>query len=177
MSSIKKINIRGKIYSLEASTQAYKVYYDNSTAGVLTSNTVQTAIDEVANKINTLAMSYVGMIIHSTTLDTMEKVIAFYGGTTWEKMEGVFLLGASDTYAAGSTGGEATHTLTVNEMPSHSHSYVKTSSASGAGSYGTGESAPFYNSTATVTTTAAGGGAAHNNMPPYKAVYIWERTA
>lgn len=173
MSSIKKINIRGKIYSLEASTQAYKVYYDNSTAGVLTSNTVQTAIDEVANKINTLAMSYVGMIIHSTTLDTMEKVIAFYGGTTWEKMEGVFLLGASDTYAAGSTGGEATHTLTVNEMPSHSHTYSKWNNLNqliqAGGGYGINEGS--------YTTSSTGGSQPHNNMPPYRAVYIWERTA
>lgn len=175
MSSIKKINIRGKLYSLEASTQAYKVYYDNSTAGVLTSNTVQTAIDEVANKINTLAMSYVGMIIHSTTLDTMEKVIAFYGGTTWEKMEGVFLLGASDTYAAGSTGGEATHTLTVSEMPSHNHK-VSAWQASG-GNYGLAWAQGLIAGSNTSTSTSAGGSQPHNNMPPYRAVYIWERTA
>ena len=35
----------------------------------------------------------------------------------------MFLLAAGTTYSAGSTGGEATHTLTVDEIPSHSHSY------------------------------------------------------
>ena len=35
--------------------------------------------------------------------------------------EGVTLLSAGDTYAVGSEGGEAQHTLTVEEMPSHSH--------------------------------------------------------
>ena len=32
-----------------------------------------------------------------------------------------FIVGAGNGYAVGSTGGEATHTLTVNEMPSHNH--------------------------------------------------------
>lgn len=32
-----------------------------------------------------------------------------------------FLLACGNTYSNGATGGEATHTLTVDEMPSHSH--------------------------------------------------------
>lgn len=43
-------------------------------------------------------------------------------GDTWAKIESRFLLGQSSSYAIGSTGGEATHTLTVKEMPSHNHS-------------------------------------------------------
>ena len=42
-------------------------------------------------------------------------------GGTWEQIKDTFLLATGDTYANGSTGGEATHTLTVNEMPSHTH--------------------------------------------------------
>lgn len=34
---------------------------------------------------------------------------------------GRFLLGCNSTYPAGSTGGEATHKLTIDEMPSHYH--------------------------------------------------------
>lgn len=49
--------------------------------------------------------SYVGMVIHSTTLDTQQKVIEQYGGTTWVKIEGRFLLGQSSSYAINSTGG------------------------------------------------------------------------
>lgn len=45
----------------------------------------------------------------------------FLGGT-WEQVKDRFVLAAGDTYEAGSTGGEATHKLTTNEMPSHSHS-------------------------------------------------------
>ena len=44
-------------------------------------------------------------------------------GGTWEAIAGGrVLIGQNTSYPAGSTGGEATHTLTTNEMPSHSHS-------------------------------------------------------
>lgn len=66
--------------------------------------------------------SHVGMIIHSTTLDTMAKVINIYGGTTWEKIEGRMLLGQSSSYAVNSTGGSATNTLSTANLPSHTHS-------------------------------------------------------
>lgn len=105
-------------------------------------------------------------------------------GGTWEAIQGKFLLGAyGNTYKAGSTGGEATHTLTVNEMPKHTHSmYSGNSGAPEAwepdgGSY-------LVNSVtqdkhtwwASLGMNYAGGGAEHNNMPPYLAVYIWKRT-
>ena len=44
-------------------------------------------------------------------------------GGTWEALDdGRVLIGANSTYTAGSTGGEASHTLTTAEMPSHTHS-------------------------------------------------------
>ena len=46
---------------------------------------------------------------------------ALFGGT-WEKLKDKFLLGSGDEYSLNSTGGEKEHLLTVNEMPSHSHS-------------------------------------------------------
>lgn len=46
---------------------------------------------------------------------------SFIGGT-WERVEGEFIMGASDSYPVGTTGGSATHTQTTAEMPSHSHS-------------------------------------------------------
>ena len=128
-------------------------------------------------------LSHVGMIIHTTTLDTEDKVKAIYGGTSWSKIEGRFLLGQSSSYAINSTGGEATHKLTVNEMPSHNH--AGKISAKGAyltfyndGTPGNRGTASYSNSTGdTFSLTSNGGNQAHNNMPPYKTVYIWERTA
>ena len=46
-------------------------------------------------------------------------------GGTWEEIEGKFVLGcdSSDRVTSGLTGGEETHTLTTNEIPSHSHTF------------------------------------------------------
>ena len=57
------------------------------------------------------------------------------GGGEWEKLpEGIFLMSAGDTYEAGSTGGEAEHTLTEEEMPAHDHEgSVSISGTTGSG--------------------------------------------
>lgn len=152
--------------------------------------------DRVASEFNSLNLkmelvrSHVGMIVQSTTLDTEAKVIAIYGGTSWSKVEGRFLLGTSSSYAVNSIGGEATHTLTISEMPSHNHaSSTKKGAipcwdnkASSTGKYyGLYDGSLAYQSSYaydinTTSTSYAGGNQKHNNMPPYKAVYIWERT-
>ena len=45
------------------------------------------------------------------------------GGGTWEKLEeGRFLMASGNSHPVGETGGEAEHTLSENEMPSHGHS-------------------------------------------------------
>ena len=133
--------------------------------------------DATAQKWKNAELSYVGMIIHSSTLDTEAKVKAFYGGTSWTAIEGVFLLGTSSAHAIGSTGGEETHTLTIAEMPSHSHDVN-----SGATVFANGGANDVSQTAGSRTYTYlginnTGGGQAHNNMPPYKTVYIWERTA
>lgn len=100
-------------------------------------------------------------------------------GGTWAKMESRFLIGASSTYALGSTGGEATHRLTISEIPSHSH--LATSSGKvvniSSGSGYTVAVANDYGSSSSIYTGREGSGGAHNNMPPYIAVNMWKRTA
>lgn len=124
-------------------------------------------------------------------------------GGTWEQINDRFLLAAGSTYSAGETGGEATHTLSVNEMPSHRHApstrdsagsesgykrFFTTNLATGSDSVArttTGSGSGKYAMTATTSsdiseaeyTNYAGGSNAHNNMPPYLAVYVWKRTA
>lgn len=128
--------------------------------------------------------SHVGMIIMSTTLDTMAKVIAIYGGTTWIQHSGYMLRGATSGVTANSAtsnGGAETVTLTVDQIPSHTHPnpsdgafLINKSVTSGyAMAFGSGS----YNRTSASATGSRGGGQAHENMPPYKNVYIWERTA
>lgn len=99
-------------------------------------------------------------------------------GGTWERIQDRFLLAAGTTYAAGATDGEATHTLTVQEMPSHTHNVDSTTGSPVA--YvpgGGGDIGGSGKNIATKPILAAGGGKAHNNMPPYLAVYVWKRTA
>lgn len=143
---------------------------------------------EVLYSIDLLDSIYpVGTIYHSTVPTSPAQLL----GGTWEQLKDTFILAAGDTYAAGSTGGEATHTLIVSEMPNHgkhlltsSSSILSTGNATGAylatmssyGSTGRGWDRPsggeYYPAGQYV-----GGGAAHNNMPPYLAVYMWKRTA
>lgn len=122
--------------------------------------------------------------IYQTTSSTFNPQTAW--GGTWERIKDTFLLAAGTTYAGGSTGGEATHKLTAQEMPSHTHlMYVNNdgSSSSWTPAVGTYLVKPDYVTTSTKNYNAklaqdsAGGSQSHNNMPPYLAVYIWKRTA
>lgn len=108
-----------------------------------------------------------------------------FGFGTWQRIQDTFLLAAGSIYAAGSTGGEAEHTLTVEEMPSHNHQ-LKTDIDNEVWNvtwpewfeYTDGWTQEAGETQAPAThTTKTGGGQAHNNMPPYLAVYVWERTA
>ena len=99
-------------------------------------------------------------------------------GGKWVQIKGRFLLGASDVYKANTTGGEATHALTTDEMPSHQHSIPYPNAA------GPEEAAIGYPADSDINkswgaemckTKSAGGSAAHNNMPPYLVVYMWRR--
>jgi hypothetical protein len=79
----------------------------------------------------------------------------FIGGT-WSRIQGRFLLGASSTYTAGSTGGSATH----NHGKSPTDNITTAVGVSGSYVIGTGN---YVKDAST--------------MPPYLAVYMWERTA
>lgn len=57
-------------------------------------------------------------------------------GGTWSAISGKFLLGTSSTYALGVTGGEATHTLTSSEIPSHNHTIYNDGGKAGWGDSG-----------------------------------------
>lgn len=99
---------------------------------------------------------------------------ALFGGT-WERIGGRFLLGADTTYTAGSTGGEAAHTLTVDEMPKHNHEIDNLNASGSATPFMTVQAQDKRGFGGNVQTMYAGGGKAHNNLPPYLAVYMWKR--
>lgn len=97
-----------------------------------------------------------------------------YPGTTWVRITNGFLWASQAGDIIGQTGGAKEVTLTVDQIPSHSHGSVYSQHASGTKSqawYTTAGTALAYGAVAT------GGGEAHNNMPPYVQVSIWRRTA
>lgn len=105
---------------------------------------------------------------------------ALFGGN-WVQLTETFLFAASDlqaispAYNGGDTGGEFTHTLTTDEMPSHTHDIGFRSDYLGKGSDRRAPAAGYNDST--MATNATGRGQAHNNMPPYTVVYVWRRIA
>lgn len=97
-----------------------------------------------------------------------------YPGTTWARISNAFLWAVDGSGTIGQTGGEKTHTLTVDELPAHSHGSVYSQHATGTKDkawYTAAGSSVAYGAVST------GGGAAHNNMPPYVQVSVWRRTA
>ena len=153
--------------------------FEQLAAAVTTLNTTKLARSELLDAVYPVGSLYMSV--------NAAEPSALFGGA-WERLKDRFLLAAGDTYEAGATGGEATHTLTAEEMPSHSHSGIyggdntlpereasndsgsvcrHLQSADAAGSIDDNE----------YLTGDAGGGAAHNNMPPYLTVYMWKRTA
>lgn len=150
---------------VERGTTTYKATIDKIAP-------VRSVNGETGNvNISPLAAYPVGSIymsVNSTSPATL------FGGT-WSRLEDRFLLGAGSVYDAGATGGEAEHTLTVDEMPSHRHTILASTQGTAFGSSYINPSNGSGNSTD--QTELAGGGQAHNNMPPYLAVYMWKRTA
>lgn len=116
---------------------------------------------------------------------------AVWGGT-WELLEeGRTVIQSGSTYALGSTGGEATVRLVRSQMPEHNHD-LQYSTDNGAtytdmslGKVGTTTQDKYGGLSNSVTSFSqyrvrvgyTGEGEPHNNMPPYLAVNIWQRTA
>lgn len=99
-------------------------------------------------------------------------------GGTWEALQDRFLVGAGNSYAVNSTGGANTVTLSVAQMPVHNHYIYRAVTIDKGNTWNTAY--PFTTGSSgqnTYYSDNAGGGQAHENRPPYRAVYMWKRTA
>lgn len=120
------------------------------------------------------------------TSDTTFNPATAWGGT-WElEVAGQVHVSAGTGYTVAGAltnttdGGEKEHTLTVNEMPAHSHIRNRNSGYDNNFATGSGRTIPTNNSVGNqgnIRTADTGGGQAHNNMPPYIVVNRWHRTA
>ena len=181
------------------------------TPGVDTNNTqlatcgfVRNAIAKYAPMLDTLKKVYPVGSIYMSTVSTNPATLFGFG--TWEAMPAGRVLLAQGksswgtTYNAGSTGGEATHKLTVGELPAHNHTaptnttgnhthqfqlygpngntnmnFPSDFDTNHARNKGTTLSAGNHSHTININNT--GSSQSHNNMQPYLTVYMWKRTA
>lgn len=182
------------------------------TPGVDTNNTqlatcgfVRNAIAKYAPMLDTMKKIYPVGSIYMSTVSTNPATLFGFG--TWEAMPAGHVLLAQGksswgtTYNAGSTGGEATHQLTVGEIPNHNHTgSINTAGehthsltlkalwgdGNGSGNGWAGDTrdggsrtntfSTVGNHTHTVTINSTGSGQPHNNLQPYISVYMWKRT-
>lgn len=165
--------------------------------GNLIINSINSAQELISNQ-NICDLIYpIGSIylsVNSTNPSTL------FGGT-WVQIQDRFLIGCG-SYANGTTGGNQTinlshvhttagHTLTINEMPSHTHEFgAKVGGTGTASGWTPDSSAVEVSNKSGYDLMKTGGGQSHSHgntgsalsssqsiMPPFLAVYIWKRTA
>lgn len=112
----------------------------------------------------------VGTVLYTT--DGKTSPAALLGGTWIRSDAGMYTVAAGDTYALGATGGEAAVQLTVDQLPSHTHTYTVN-----IVSFKAREDLEDENTWQYKDSSDTGGGQAHNNLPPSLRVVEWERTA
>lgn len=179
-------------YVLEDDFDAYK--------SEISSETVMADLEDV-NSVSGVALTNADLLAGMTYRQIMDSVYpvgrvimtfeaedpnVLYSWQTWEHTaNGRFLLGADSSYAVGSTGGEATHKLMVEEMPSHIHRLALRGGSNSDGGnaafadgkvWGQIQGGAWSNYSANKI-ESTGGDQPHNNMPPYLAVNMWKRTA
>ena len=128
------------------------------------SDDVKTLIEGVRSEINdlkpiindVLKKAYPVGAIYCSTVATNPN--SLFGFGTWEYIEqGRVLLSQGENYAAGTTGGSATHTLTAAEMPRHDH-YGSTGANGGHSHTGTASAAGEHSHSGKVYSSGAGRG-------------------
>ena len=180
---------------------------DTNDTQIATCGFVRNAIAKYAPMLDTMKKIYPVGSIYMSTVSTNPATLFGFG--TWEAMPAGRVLLAQGksswgtTYNAGSTGGEATHQLTVGELPKHKPNIsmntinlvgngynalldnassngiitVSTGNASGGG-VDIGPKKNFAINAShshTLTISDVGSNQAHNNIQPYLTVYMWKR--
>ena len=198
-------NLKLKLYDPDVDSNVLVYDFLKDIAGYTSSNFVK-----IDTSINTLHDSIIGTDGNVVFYNKQEVFLAvhpvgsiflstdgtepaeLYGGT-WEQIKDAFLLGAGDTYAAESTGGEEKHTLTESELPNvtgsvdfqaDGNSQGIVSGVNGVFTMGQMSLGAFQPNNKVSEKGIArqfimsfGSNLPHNNMPPYYSVYIWRRVA
>lgn len=166
--------------------------------GVSTAKLADSAVTAIKIASDALTAAYpVGSIYMNASDATNPATLLGFG--TWVafgagKVPVGIDAGDTDFDAAEETGGAKTHTLDLDEMPSHRHGGIQPSGSPGGNSNGFDVDNPTNGadtdafqkftkyaggagSTVDGVLTSAGATQAHNNLQPYIVVYMWKRTA
>lgn len=139
-----------------------------------------TLLKSMITKINQSPLNaYPVGSIYISTVATSPKTLL--GGGTWTQLNAGYML-KTVTSGAGSYGGSGTSgstTLTVDQIPAHTHTYYSpivqlvTPTTTETKTYGN------YNKQYLTKSSSTGGGEGHTHTvnPPYFTVYMWRRTA
>ena len=158
-------------------TLQFRSYQVVDANGNIPAERLKSALLDLIFPVGSIYMNYANSSSPASTL-----------GGSWTKIYNKFLIGAGSSYTIGSEGGEVVHMLSVNELPSHAHD-MKNSKNNSTGSpymaiqvstteWGiVSQNGSGWIAQDTGYVAETGGNVPHNNMPPYRAVWMWRRTA
>ena len=170
----------------------YEKVYSNEQGLLSLQQVLETKLDEsdpvIINKVDSSELFNLVYPVGSVYMSVSDVDPSVLFGGTWERIEDTFLLSSGSTYSAtydsngfaDNTGGEASHTLTVDEMPEHNHRadinlrYLNNSATASESSF-VSDYSNKYKTQISNSSIDVGGGDAHNNMPPYLVVNVWKR--
>ena len=123
-----------------------------------------------------LSVYPVGSIYINAGVATNPGTLLGFG--TWSAFgDGRVIVGVDSTDtdfdAVRETGGAKTHTLTVAQIPAHTHNVTMSTNDTDNDNLSEGNTS----GTSLHPTSSTGGGDAHNNIQPYITAYMWRRTA
>jgi len=146
----------------------------------LSNKTITTEANTITNDgnvVTTLQKVYpIGSIYINATNSTNPGTLLGFG--TWTAFgAGKVMVGLdsadTDFDASEETGGSKTKTLSISEIPAHSHTVAASTNDSDEGGVSQGHTI----NTTNVSTSSVGGGSAFSLLQPYIVVYMWKRTA
>lgn len=163
--------------SASAVTSTELGYLDGVTSAI------QTQLDAKTTQLATLQAVYPVGAIYISVSSTNPASIFGFGTWVTTNTSGRMLIGVQSSNSRWNTpletGGSETVTLTENQIPSHRHGGIYPSGARGGftNAFDVDNPQDGADIGSEKYTTYTGGGQSHDNMPPFVAVYMWQRTA
>lgn len=172
------------LYLIQTQTQSFKLTHDDLAANL--ADNVTTFSNNGKLSVSADSIYPIGSVYINAAVATNPSTLLGFG--TWVRIgqgrvligegSGTDINGDNKNFTNGSIGGEYEHTLTEDELASHTHNLKE-------GNFNTlqGDSTTHIDSTtgidqnSDVITQSAGDDQPHNNIQPYLTVYMWKRTA